>query len=282
MRFSDFRARFPLNNATNILIAANVAVFLVIVVTRLVLVLFNVEFEPRWLELSADPGVAIMRPWSYLTYAFVHTGFFHILFNMLALIWFGRIAEENFSRGHIFALYAVGAVAGGLLFQAAFAWLPYFGTHFPAHTCLLGASAAVLAVTTAAAVAEPERQLRFFLLGGVRLKWLAVTMVVVSFFGITGQNAGGDVAHLGGALAGVVYALVLRRWRSRRQSGPRLKPRYHFRRGVRSEERHTAPESRPESRDVAIDRVLEKIKRSGYASLTEEERELLFKQNGRR
>lgn len=298
MNIGDLIRRIRFDNATNILIAINVGIFLVVKVSQLVLMLFNVDFEPVWLELSSSPGVVLRRPWSIATYAFLHTGFLHILFNMLALVWFGRIAEQHYSRGQVWAIYLLGGVAGGLLFLLAFNTLPYFVTHF-AGTSLLGASASVLAVTVAAAMAEPERELRFFLIGGVRLKWLAVIMIVISFLGVTGSNGGGDIAHLGGAAMGAVYALLARRvGSSRRWSGPRIrrerktaggKGRFHFRRGtpdIHTEDGHDAAanpfSSDPDYRrntaadQAEIDRVLAKVRRSGYASLTEDEKQLLF------
>lgn len=259
------------------LIALNVSIWLAITVIRIFLILFNIDFYAllTLVELPSDPRQFAYTPWTILTYCFIHTGFFHILFNMLALHWFGHIAEEHFSSRQILVIYLLGGVAGGALFMTSFNSLPYFVEHF-SQTYLLGASASVLAIVTAAAYANPSYPLRFLFIGEVKLKWLALIMIIVSFLGVTGTNAGGDIAHLGGAAFGILYAYIHKFLSKRRNifsrhARTRKTPKmadFHFQRGTRDT---------TEPSNTEVDDILDKIKRTGYASLTDDEKQRLFR-----
>lgn len=270
------KSKLRSNSMVTFLIALNVTIWLIVTILRIFLTLFNIDIYPllTLLELPSDTTTFMFQPWTILTYSFLHTGFFHILFNMLALHWFGHFAEEHFSSRQIIVIYLLGAIAGGILFILAFNTLPYFQTHFHT-TYLLGASASVLAIVTATAFAKPSYKLRFFLLGECSLKWFAVIMVIISFLGVTGSNAGGDIAHLGGAAIGILYAYIHKLISQHRNIFTRNAKNhkatkmadFHFQRGTRD----------PKTHDDDVDQILDKIKRTGYASLTDDEKQRLFK-----
>jgi len=132
---------------------------------------------------------------------FLHEGIFHILFNMLALYWFGKLFLMFSTEKQLVGLYVMGGFAGALFYVAAFNIFPYFEPVIQ-HTVLLGASASIMAIIVAAAMQSPNMELRMLFIGNIKLKYVAVIAVLASFFGITSNNAGGEIAHLGGALTG--------------------------------------------------------------------------------
>lgn len=139
---------------------------------------------------------------------FMHAGFLHILFNMLWLYWFGSLFLYFFSGKHLRGLYVLGGICGGLFYMIAYNIFPYFSQTLPFST-LVGASASVLAIVAATAYREPNYRVQLFLFGAVRLKYLALIVIGTDLLFITSNNAGGHIAHLGGALAGLWFAASL-------------------------------------------------------------------------
>lgn len=275
------------------LIYINVAVFVIVKLLSLLLVLFNIggDVLSSWLVLPSNMHALLYRPWTALTYMFYHIRFSHLFFNMIALYWFGRIALEYFSQRQLVVLYLMGGVAGALLYVAAYNVFPYFA-NVVGTSSLLGASGAVLAICTAAAAVNPSYPVRILFIGEIKLVWLAALMVLVSLLGITGSNAGGEFAHIGGALAGYFYGL---HWRRCVDLGTPLsrffdwikklfrpKPKIKVTKGSRTTYTQARPktdaEYNRERRDnsAAIDAILDKIKQRGYESLTSEEKRELF------
>lgn len=290
---SRLRQRFAEAQMPQRFIYVNVALFLLVWLVVVVLTLFNVDGSAvqRWLELPAWPVSFLRQPWSIITYMFMHADVLHLLFNMLWLYWFGRLFLYLFSERHFCGLYFFGGLCGGALYMLFYNIFPYFsGTVQVAH--LLGASASVLAITVATAVREPEFRVRLFLFGEIRLKYLAIVMVAMDLLLMTSSNAGGHIAHLGGALSGWWFAVALRKghditaWINRfidvvvdcftalgkpRSRKPKMKVTYHFKEN--STNRNTSQSS---TRTEEIDRILDKLKQSGYSSLTDEEKKSLF------
>lgn len=132
----------------------------------------------------------------------------HILFNMLWLYWFGALFLMFFSAKHLRGAYILGGICGGLLYMAAFNIFPYFRPMVD-YSFMLGASASVLAIVAATAYREPNYPIRLFLFGTIRLKYLALIVIGTDLLFITSSNAGGHIAHLGGALAGLWFAAGL-------------------------------------------------------------------------
>lgn len=209
-----------------------------------------------WLDLPATGGV-IHRPWTLLTYMVTQTDVWQAIFNMLWLYWFGSIFQTLTSPGRLLSLYVIGGLSGGLCYIAGTLLWPS-----TAGAGLEGASAAVMAIVTATACLSPNFSLRFFIIGNVRLKWIALITIAIFAFGLTGNNAGAHIAHLGGVAAGAVYALAgrMRAARGRRRPAPAMTPRSM-----------TEAEAR-----ARLDAILDKVRTSGYASLTAQERKLLF------
>lgn len=272
------------------LIYINIAVFVAVTLAGIALQLLNME-QARvfdWLELPASPARFIMQPWSLLTYMFMHGGLLHILFNMLWLYWFGAIFLNMFSSKHLRGLYVLGGICGGALYMLAYNIFPYFRPYIE-NSFMVGASASVLAIVAAAAYREPNYPIRLFLLGTLRLKYLALIVIGMDLLLITSENAGGHIAHLGGALAGVWFAAGLNKgrdvtaWINRAADGIaslfRRKPRkpkmkVHYGNGSRQQDYDY--NARKKAQSDEIDRILDKLRKTGYEGLSDEEKKSLF------
>lgn len=279
---------FTTNNSLNRLIGINLLVFLVINLLAVILALFQLKAGwyseiARWLMVPAQPATLLLRPWTLLTYMFLHTGFFHILFNMLWLYWIGRIFQEFLGNKKLVSTYLLGGLAGALVYIVAFNIFPLFSS-IRQQSFALGASASVLAVVVGTATLLPNYTIRLFLFGDVRLKYLALVMIVLDLLQLSGSNAGGHFAHLGGAAFGFVYIKQLQAgrdlakgfnraidWLVSRFNRPKTKLKVSHRRGQPS------PKAQGRIPETVVDALLDKIAKHGYDSLSSEEKELLSK-----
>jgi membrane associated rhomboid family serine protease len=264
----ELKGRYRQGDIALRLIYINVGVFLFLTLLNLAWTLCGRQGLPleQYLQLPAWPLRWLHQPWSILTYMFVHADVWHLLFNMLWLYTFGQLFLATHSTRHFRQLYLLGGIAGGVLFMLAYNVFPYFRESVGyTQAGLVGASAAVLALVVATAVQQPDYRLRFALIGFVRLKYVALFVVLADLLFLTADNAGGHIAHLGGALAGWLFA--------RRLSRPQ-RPRMEVHMG-----KHAADYSynaRRQQQNDRVDRILEKLKKSGYNSLTDVEKKSLF------
>ena len=287
---SDLKSGFNRGDINLQFIYINVGIFVVTTLISVFLRLFNWG-DSSWMEFMQLPAYVprfLAQPWSLLTYMFLHADALHLLFNMLWLYWFGQLFLTFFSARHFRGLYILGGLCGGLLYMLALNVFPYF-TPYIYSSVLLGASASVLAVVVATAVREPEYRVNFMFIGAVRLKYVALFMVVSDLLFVTSGNGGGHVAHLGGALAGWWFAESLRKghdvtkwingvfdWFSGgfkfKLSGK--KPKMKAQKGGRAADYDYNVRKKQQSEE--IDRILDKLKKSGYSNLTDEEKTRLF------
>ena len=267
-----------------LLIGINVVVYLVINITAVVEQLFAgfgnsmiLNFTNEYLLLPASLPKLAVRFWTPFTYMFMHAGIFHILFNMLWLYWMGQIFEEYLGNKRTVGLYIFGGLAGGLLFIACYNILPAFTSINAAEGApLVGASASVMAIIIATATLLPNYTIPLIFIGPVKLKWIALFYIVIDFLGIAGSNAGGEIAHLGGALLGFVYIKQVQRGNDWIGAISKMftKPKPAMK--VVS---HNQPQKRSsgQPRQEEIDRILDKISSSGYDSLSKQEQDTLFR-----
>ena len=287
---SDLKNGFNRGNISLQFIYINAGVFVVTTLVSVFLMLFNLGGISwmEYLELPAYVPQLISRPWTLFTYMFLHNGVLHLLFNMLWLYWFGQLFLGIFSARHFRGLYLLGGLCGGVFYLLAYNVFPYF-TPYIYGSYLLGASASVLAVVVATAVREPEYRVNFMFIGAVRLKYVALFMVVTDLLFVTSGNGGGHIAHLGGALAGWWFAWSLRKGTDVTKwinvvfdwfAGgfgiklTRKKPKMKAHRGGRAADYDYNARKKQQSDE--IDRILDKLKQSGYSSLTNEEKKRLF------
>ena len=295
---TDLKEAFRRGNIFIRLIYINVAVFVAVMLVNVFLQLFNVQIIGMLdsFALPASFGRFILQPWSLITYMFIHADFLHILFNMLWLYWFGNLFLCFFSSKHLRGLYLLGGICGGLLYIVADNVFPYFALSVPVST-LVGASASILAIVAATAYREPNYLIQLFLFGTIRLKYLALIVIGADLLFITSSNAGGHIAHLGGALAGLWFASSLSKGRDLTAWINRLtdaifslfqkktwqrKPKMKIHYGAQSvREKDYDYNARRKAQSDEVDRILEKLKKSGYESLTTEEKKKLFEASKR-
>lgn len=273
----------------NRLIFVNVAVFVVLQVVLITFRLFNqpLGFVLQWLALPADLTQLMYKPWTLLSYMFLHERFFHILFNMFALYWFGKLFQMFFTNKQLIALYILGGLSGAVLYILAYNTFPFFAQVL-SQSLLLGASGSIMAIILAVAFRSPNMEMRLMFLGAVKLKYIALFVVLSSFFGITSDNAGGEIAHLGGALLGYLFVLSLNKGKDITAGLNRMidfaanltKPRKLKVRKTKKQPTRKMTDAEynvNKTKNMAeIDRILDKIKTSGYESLTAEEKRHLF------
>ena len=286
---SDLKSRFHRGDINVQLIYINVGVFVVTTLVSVFLRLFNIG-DASWMNFMTLPASIpefLKQPWSLLSYMFLHADPLHLLFNMLWLYWFGQLFLSFFSARHFRGLYLLGGICGGLFYMLALNVFPYFTPYIYIST-LLGASASVLAIVVATAVREPEYRVNFMFVGSVRLKYVALFMVVTDLLFVTSGNGGGHIAHLGGALAGWWFAWSLRKgkdvtkWINGVLDGcsgvwsklSSKKPKMKVSKGGRAADYDYNARKKQQSEE--IDRILDKLKKSGYGSLTTEEKKRLF------
>lgn len=240
-------------NATLRLIIINIAVLITVAVISFATSIAGDQFNMATAVLDLPPFLGfITRPWSLLTYMFTHTDVWHCVFNMIWLYWFGRLYEQFTSGRHTTLLYICGGLGGALAFIVGTSFWPATATGY-----LEGASGAVMAIVAATACIAPNLRLNLLFLGSVKIIWVALATLVIFAFGLTGSTPAAHMAHIGGLLTGVIWALVARARR----------PRYD----KMSTRRLSESEARAE-----LDRLLDKVRRSGYSSLTADERRRLF------
>jgi membrane associated rhomboid family serine protease len=255
------------------IIVINVGIFIALVLTKVALILFGkVDVFEDFLEqitLSANFSEFTQKPWTFLSYIFVHVDLMHVVFNMLFLYWFGRILQDFIGQSKTVRLYFVGGIAGALAFVVALNTIPFFINQGPAY--LMGASAGVYAIVTAAATLQPNYKIHLFLIGPVAIKYISAFYVVWSILESVGSNGGGNIAHLGGALAGVIYAINIKRPVT---SAPRIEKVLSYV-TVAAQKSAGFPSSEVVEEEE-LNRILDKISKSGFDSLSKLEKKRLF------
>ncbi|OJV35830.1 MAG: hypothetical protein BGO29_09030 [Bacteroidales bacterium 36-12] len=284
---------FRRGNTVTKLIFINISVYLLLHIIIILLKLFNIDGSSVYSYLTLPSNIAILlyKPWTLVTYMFLHSDFFHILFNMFALYWFGKLFIMFFTEKQLVGLYFFGGLLAGVFYIAAYNIFPLF-QDLAGFSKLLGASGSIMAIIVATAFQAPNMEMRFLLIGNVKLKYIAIVVVLISFFGITSSNAGGEIAHLGGALYGYLFVVSLRRGKDHTKSFNKLMDKLaNMFKPSKLKVKHNPKTSGRKMTDAEynmskaqkmdeINRILDKIKTSGYGSLTEEERKSLFEKNG--
>ncbi|SHG86991.1 Membrane associated serine protease, rhomboid family [Chryseolinea serpens] len=290
--FDDFKHAFQrYNNAHVQLIIINVVIFL----TMGVLFLISDWTGTEWFaslvyrQFSIPPvfGEFLTRPWTLVTYMFAHSQWdiTHILYNMLALYFFGSLFAEYLGSDKLVSMYVLGGLAGALVYLLMFNTVPFYIERSLSFPGMVGASAAVFSIVVAAATLLPDHTFFLILIGPVRIKYIAAFFVITSFLGISQGNIGGNLAHLGGALMGFVYIKQLQRGNNlggwvtfllqwiKNLFAPRRNVKVTYRKETSSGRK---PNKASAISQAEIDAILDKISDGGYESLTKEEKEKLF------
>lgn len=280
------------------LILINTVVYLLVSLLNLTSWLFGQENSEllsavgQFLALPSSLSSLATHPWTLLTYMFLHESFMHILFNLIMLYFGGKIFLEYLSQKKLLWTYLIGGFSGAVFFILAFNIFPVFGAA-KGIAFALGASASVLAIIIAVATYVPDYTIQLFLFGRVKLKYIAIVLIVIDVLSIQSGNPGGHIAHLGGAFWGFIYAWYLKKGNDLYRIFDGIKFTGFDRKKKRTQFDTSRPESgRPMKDDdyskkraasqQEIDRILDKISRSGYSSLSSDEKELLFKTSNKK
>lgn len=286
----DLKHQYKTGTALIKFIFINVAVFILVHLIGLLIFFFTgvsgSSMVAYWLALPADFGQLILKPWSIITYMFLHEGFLHIAFNMLILYFGGQIFLQFLDAKKLIGTYILGGISGGLLFILTFNIFPVFN-EIVSGALALGASASVMAVLIAIAAYVPNYTVKLMLLGNVKLKYIALFYVIMDIISIPQGNAGGHIAHLGGAFFGFYFIYRLRNGKDITvgvnrllnyiahlfSSKRKMKVVYKNPGKTKSDVAYNAQKAANQQK---IDAILDKISKSGYDSLSKEEKAILF------
>lgn len=273
------------------IVVINIAVFLVLNIISIVMIFAGEEsgrfIVEQWVAMPGNFGRLARHAWTPLSYMFSQIEPLHLIFNMLWLYWFGIVFQLLSTPKRMIGLYLLGGLGGAALYLLAVNAIPYFAGH---GGLLIGSSASVIAIVTATAIMAPDYRMNLLFLGAVSLKWIAIVTIGIDLLSVTGSNAGGHIAHLGGAAVGAIFALGLKRGHDitaplnslidaivnlfRRR--PKVRPARFRASGAPSAPRPKAPSAASAADQAELDNILDKIKKSGYSSLTADERARLF------
>lgn len=286
---SLFTTRWKLFGIVERLITINVIVFVVLFTLKLIGSWFNIgainiaENSSFYLATTSNWRVLLTRPWTIITHMFVHAGVMHILFNMVFLYFVGRMFVGFFGNKKLLSTYLLGGISGFLLFFIAGQFLPGAGGF------AVGASAAVMAIFIALATYFPDMEIRLFLFGNVKLKYVALIYILIDYLSLGGGNVGGHIGHLGGAAYGFLLMYNMKHGRDISAWFERILDRIAnlFKGGGMKVVHRSKPKKRVVSDDEyntqkldnqkRIDRILDKISKGGWDSLSKDEKEFLGK-----
>ena len=293
MNYNNIRLTIQNGGSLSKLISLNVLIFVVVNIFLILLRLFNFDGSVilSYLAVPADLSQLLQRIWTPVTYMFLHENLFHVLFNMLALYWFGKLFLMFYSQKQLVGIYVVGGLFGAFIYIVSYQLFPFYSRVIQ-NSILLGASGSIMAIIVASAVRSPNIEMQLMFVGAVKLKYIAIVSVLISLFGITSSNGGGELAHLGGALAGYLFVVSLQKGvditglitKIFDVANGLFRPR---KLKVKKSRYKTKPMSDAEfniqkaKKMAEIDRILDKIKSSGYSSLTPDEKKQLFEQGNR-
>ena len=307
MNFNSIKQRYLSSSLLLRIIYINIAVFVVLKLLQIFSFFIGGKEATltvmNWVGVPSHLSLFIRRPWTILTYMFSHYGVFDILFNMLWLYWLGRVFLEAFNPKQLVGLYLMGGLVGAAMFVTGCNLQPVLFASGP----LMGASAAVLAVVLGISVYRPDYKIGLLFFGAISLKWVAIATVVIYLVSFDGVNVGGYVAHVGGMLTGLCFGLSIKRghditsWINRCiDAVVALFQKSSYNRGSKGEARSrqskykykkststsnssgTQSQSAPGVDEERLDSILDKLKRSGYGALSDDEKEFLFNASRKR
>lgn len=285
----EIKASFKKGSSLTKLIYVNLGVFLAIKILEVLLFLLNLTSSNfvliSWLAVPAYLPDLATHFWTPITYMFLHEGFIHVLFNMLWLYWFGTIFLEYFDQKKLVTVYLMGGLAGAFLYIVSFNAFPVFADVLP-RSIALGASASVMAIVIGVAAYVPNYVVRLILIGPVQIKYIAIAALVFTSILDFSTNTGGKIAHLGGAAFGFLYVVQYKKgkdigkWFDQIMDSifsffkPRKKMKVSYKKPPKDDKEYNKHKAHQQEE---VNRILDKISKAGYDSLSKKEKEILFK-----
>ena len=291
----EIKESFRKGTTLHKLIYLNLGLFLAVQIVRIVLILSNArELIPGFISYLAVPAnldVLAKRPWTLISYMFLHVDFIHVLFNLLWLYWFGTVFIQELGLKKLLSTYLLGGLTGGILYVIFYNIFPVF-EGVREGSIALGASASVMAVVVATATYQPERKMHLVLIGPIKIIYIALFMFIFTSLVDFSVNTGGKIAHIGGALCGFMFAYYYKRGKDITRGFDRtmdsiaswFKPgkeklKVTYKRSPDqkgpSDDKEYNKKKKEEQKE--IDQILDKISKAGYDSLSSREKEMLFK-----
>jgi membrane associated rhomboid family serine protease len=288
--WDDIRKTFRNGSNLTRLIYINISVFILLTIVAIIgFLLNNQEISAVALSLFSVPAslkAFILKPWTLITYMFVHKDIWHILFNMLWLYWFGKIFLEYLDQRKLVAVYLLGGISGALLYMLSFNIFPVF-EGVVGESVAIGASASVMAIVVAIAAYVPDYTVQLFLFGRIKIKYMALAIFVLTSIMDFSVNSGGKLAHIGGAFFGYFYTVNLRQGHDIGNGFNKIIDLFvtMFKPRKKLKVTHKKAATEFEYNRIKLDHqkrintILDKISKGGYDSLTKEEKETLFKES---
>ena len=292
----NIKTFFLSRNMLSRLILINIIVFILANISGLFLTLYKIPHTHTlfmdWLAVPSNPATLLHKPWTIFTYMFLQEDFMHILFNMIMLYFGGTLFLQFLGSKKLLSTYIFGGIAGALLYILAFNYFPLFSDEVKIAVAL-GASASVLAILVAISVYAPNYSVMLFIFGKIKLKYIAIVFVLIDILSIEKENPGGHIAHLGGALWGFTYIMLLKKnknslkifdsigsfFKNIFKKKSKLKVEYNKQERPLSDDDYNKIKVEKQKK---IDAILDKISKSGYDTLSKEEKEFLFSASNKR
>lgn len=290
----DLNTKIRNGNPITRLIIINTALFLLVSIFRIlsffsgesVILIVIEDLIKNNLSLSLSFNGLALKPWTIITYMFTHFALMHIFWNMVTLYWFGEILSKYTNKNKIIPLYLFGGICGALTTILIFTIIPQL--HNFIGVPIIGASAGVTAIVIATATLVPNVKMNFMFIGPVKLVYVALFVIFIDVLNIASyDNMGGNISHLVGALIGYLFIDQYKKgndmskgvnrffeWiKNLFKTGQKSKMKVAYKRSVTDEEYNYNKKKEQEQ----IDKILDKISKSGYESLTKSEKDILFK-----
>ncbi|QQS27625.1 MAG: rhomboid family intramembrane serine protease [Sphingobacteriales bacterium] len=296
----DIKNQFEHGSMVTRLVLVNIFVYIADNILHLLFFLISLPYVydsvMKWFMVTASLREIIFKPWSLVTYIFLHDGIWHLAFNMLTFWIFGQILYNYLGNRKILPIFIYGGIVGALICILMFNVLPALQPFL--HVPMLGASAGVMAIVLAAATLQPNHQISLILLGPVRIKYIALAFILLDLTTIAKDNPGGHIAHLGGAIFGYYFINQLQRGNdlsipfnnfvekvllfikglfNKHSLRVNKNPKYVYPNSAKQQNAAPPNSSKSASDQERLDYILEKIASVGYENLSREEKEFLFK-----
>ena len=283
----EIKDSFKFGSVLTKLIYVNIGVFLFIKFVQLFIVLSgkpptDIGQFLQYLMVPSHPLVLLLKPWTVFTYMFTHNDFLHILFNILYIYWFGRIFMNIIGERLLLRVYLLGGLSGAALYILSYNIIPTLSNIY-GYSEMLGASASAMAILFTVARNQPDYKINLLFIGEVKLKYVALVAIILDFISISNMsNTGGHIAHIGGAIFGLIFGKMVLDGKVAYPSGKKFAFNFSFAKKKKLQVLHKRPLTDVECNTIKsqrkqdVDNILDKIKQSGYDSLSNEEKKMLF------
>jgi membrane associated rhomboid family serine protease len=275
---NDIKLRYKSGNIVEKLIYINLAIFLFTLFVSVFKDLYRgqMNWVLEWFSLEDSFSSLLTKPWTIITYGFLHADFLHVLLNLITLYFIGNLFITYFTQKQLLNFYLLGTFSGGLLYIISHNYFPLFDGK---SSILIGASAGISAIFIGITTYIPNYQLKIRFIGFVKLWNLAAIWIGLDILALSGTNAGGHFAHLGGALFGFLYVNQVsdKKIKIWGKIASLFKSKKHLRTVYKSGKKSNLNKSTSLTQQQ-IDGILDKISKSGYDTLSKAEKDFLFKQ----